>query len=157
MIFPVFRTKWWRLAAVALGAYLFFGHVCLPLWIRGSSMEPTYRSRGLTFCWRPSCWFGAGLKRGDVVAVRLAGLRVMYLKRIVAFEGETVEFRDGRLWLDGKRLDEPYVKYPCSWNLEPRRVEPGNVYVVGDNRSVPMENHAFGQTNRRRVMGRVLW
>lgn len=92
-----------------------------------------------------------------MVAVRFAGNRVMLLKRIVALEGEQVEFRNGRLFVNGQLIDEPYVVYPCDWNLQPRHVEKDSVYVVGDNRNMPMERHYFGQAAIRRVIGVPLW
>ena len=150
------RKYWPRIALTALSAYLFFKYVCIPLQIHGASMAPTYAERGFNFCWRPSYLF-AKPQRGDVVAVRLAGPQVMYLKRIVAFEGETGEFKAGKLLVDGLVLDEPYVKKPCDWNLPQRTVAPGKIYVIGDNRSVPMDSHVFGQTDRARIMGKLLW
>jgi len=81
----------------------------------------------------------------------------MLLKRVVALEGEWVEFRDGKLLINTKELDEPYLHYPCNWNLSPRHVEVNCVYVAGDNRNMPMEDHYFGQTPIRRIMGVPLW
>jgi signal peptidase I len=156
-LFPAF-TPWFlvRVCAVALGSYLFFSQVCIPFHIRGFSMDPTYRDGGFNFCWRPRYWF---MKpgHGDVVAVRLAGNRAMLLKRVVALEGQTVEFRGGRLFVEERLVEEPYMVRPCNWNLPPRTVQPGNLYVVGDNRSMPMENHDFGQTSLRRILGGPLW
>jgi signal peptidase I len=145
-----------RISLVALFAYLFFGHVCIPLRIHGRSMEPTYGHGGINFCWRVKFLFSEP-QRHDVVAVRLAGKKVMLLKRVVAVAGEEVEFRGGVLWVDGKKMAEPYVQYPCDWNLSPRRVDEGHVYVVGDNRSVPMEEHDFGQVSVERILGGPLW
>jgi signal peptidase I len=119
-------------------------------------MEPTYHDGGINFCWRVPYFFSEP-KRGDVVAVRFAGSKVMLLKRVVAQEGEQVEFRDGKLFIDGKEMKEPYVRNPCNWNLPPRRVERDSVYVIGDNRDMPMENHHFGQTSKNRIMGVPLW
>ncbi len=81
----------------------------------------------------------------------------MLLKRVVALEGERVEFRDGRLFVNGSEMDEPYVNYPSDWNLPPRVVGRNSVYVVGDNRNVPMEGHLFGQTSIHRIIGGPLW
>ena len=119
-------------------------------------MEPTYRNGGINFCWRLHTLFSEP-KRYDVVTVRFAGSKIMLLKRVVAREGEQVEFRDGKLFIDGKKIEEPYVHYPCYWNLPPRRVEKDCVYVVGDNRSMPIESHHFGQASKSRVMGVPLW
>ena len=145
-----------RVSVVALGAYFFFSNVLIPIHIRGTSMEPTYRDRTFNFCWRGSYLFSKP-KRYDVVTVRFAGNKVMLLKRIVALEGEQVEFRGGKLMVEGKELEEPYVRLPCHWNLPPRQVDQGCVYVVGDNRSLPMETHHFGQASVKRIVGVPLW
>ena len=89
--------------------------------------------------------------------VRLAGKKIMFLKRIVALEGETVEFKDGKILIDGKEINEPYVRFQCDWTLPPRKVETGNVYVVGDNRDMNIDNHFFGQTSVKRIVGKPLW
>lgn len=91
------------------------------------------------------------------MVIRFAGQRVMLLKRVVALKAEEVEFRDGKLFINGKEMDEPYLHAPYDWNLSPRRVESNSVYVVGDNRSGPMQNHYFGQTSISRILGSPLW
>ncbi len=119
-------------------------------------MEPTYHDGGINFCWKLRYLF-SDPARFDVVAIRFSDHRRMLLKRVVAFQGEVVEFRQGKLFIEGKAIDEPYVRYPCDWNLSPRRVEKGCVYVIGDNRSMPMEEHLFGQTRLERIIGSPLW
>jgi signal peptidase I len=79
------------------------------------------------------------------------------LKRIVAFEGETVEFKNGFLFINGQKIDEPYVTDRKDWNLAQRTVKKDHVYVVGDNRNVPMQTHHFGQTPINRITGVPLW
>ena len=119
-------------------------------------MEPTYHNGSINFCWTLSPLFSKP-RRHDVVTVHLAGHSVMLLKRIIALEGERIEFRDGKLLVDGNKIDEPYVRYPCDWNLPPRQVEQGSVYVVGDNRSMPIGDHYFGQASIKRIVGVPLW
>ncbi len=137
-------------------AYLFFGYLCIPFYIKGSSMEPTYHDGGFNFCWKLTYLFSKP-GRHDVVAVRFAGRRVMLLKRVVALEGESIEFRDGKLFINEKGISEAYVRYPCNWTLPRRVVDKGSVYVVGDNRSMPIEQHYFGQTSTARIIGSPLW
>ena len=119
-------------------------------------MEPTYPDGGFRFCWRQRYLF-AGPGHGDVVAIRFAGTRLVLLKRVVALAGETVEFRHGLLYVNNQPVDEPYVHLHSAWNLPPRTVAPGRVYVVGDNRAMPMEQHRFGQVDSNRILGAVLW
>ena len=87
----------------------------------------------------------------------MAGKKVMLLKRVVALEGDRVEFRKGKLFLNDKRVDESYVRYPSDWNLPPRKVDKDHVYVVGDNRNVSIDRHRFGQTSIDRIIGAPLW
>jgi signal peptidase I len=145
-----------RISLIVILAYVLFGYIIIPLNIAGHSMEPTYHNGGINFCWRLK-YFYTKPARQDVVVVRFAGKKVMLLKRIVAVEGETVEFRQGKLFINGNVIDEPYVRFPCDWNLSPRLVEKNRVYVVGDNRNVLIEKHDFGQVSIDRIMGVPLW
>jgi len=156
-LFPSLTPRFFlRVGVLALCAYLFFGHVCIPFRIQGLSMAPTYGGSGLNFCWTPRFLFSPP-ERHNTVLVRFAGNRVMLLKRVVGLENEQVEFRAGKLFINGVPIEEPYVRYPCKWDLSPRMVKPGHVYVVGDNRDMPMENHSFGQADLQRIRGGPLW
>ena len=145
-----------RAGLVAAIAVFFFTRVLVPFHVSGHSMVPTYQDGDFSFCNRLHYVY-TPLSRHDVVAIRYAGTRVMLLKRILAFEGETVEFRQGRLYVDGRPIVEPYVLYTRNWNLEPRVVSPGQVYVAGDNRGMEMSRHDFGQTGIDRIIGVPLW
>ncbi len=141
---------------MAIFAYVLFGHLLTPFRIKGHSMEPGYQNGSFNFSWRLRYLLSTP-RRGDVVVIRFAGQRVMLLKRVVALEGEKIEFREGKLFINGKELDEPYRQLPCNWDLPPRQVEANSVYVVGDNRSGPIQNHYFGQTSVARILGGPLW
>lgn len=143
-----------RLVLVGIVCYLIFGHLLIPLRIQGQSMEPTYRDGSFSFCWRLQYLFSPP-ERFDVVTVRFTGRRVMLLKRIIALPGETVAFRQGLLYVNGIQVEEPYVHYRSDWNLAPRKVAPGHVYVVGDNRGTSMTRHRFGQVVMDRIVGGV--
>ena len=149
------RSFFLRAAGVALTAVVVFHWLLIPCVIDGASMVPTYPEHGFTFCWKGRYWFSSP-QRGDVVIVRYAG-RVFYLKRVVALAGDTVEFRNGRLLVNGEVQREPYVRYICDWYLPKRTVEPGHCYVVGDNRSQPMREHRFGSVATQRIVGAPLF
>lgn len=118
-------------------------------------MEPTYHDGSFAFCWRLKYLFSSP-EHFDVVTVRFSGRKVMLLKRVVAVEGETVEFRGGGLYVNGEFVEEPYVKNRAGWDLSPRNVAPGHVYVVGDNRGTKMDAHRFGEVKNIRIVGGVL-
>jgi signal peptidase I len=108
------------------------------------------------FCFRLRYIFSKP-ERHDVVAIRLAGKKVILLKRVVALEGEVVKIQKGALFVNEKKIDETYVHFPSNWNLSPRKVDKNHVYVIGDNRSVPIHVHHFGQTSIDRIIGVPLW
>jgi signal peptidase I len=145
-----------RILVVALSSYVFFSFVCTPFRIKGHSMAPTYRDGGFNFCFKLRYIFSKP-ERGDIVAIRLAGERVMLLKRVVGLEGDVVEFRNGDLFVNEQKVEETYSRYSSDWNLPPRTVNRDHVYVVGDNRSVSIDIHRFGQTPAHRVVGVPLW
>jgi len=145
-----------RVVLVGLVAFVFFRYVCTPAWTHGQSMDPTYSTGEFVLCWRLRYVFRAP-RIGDVVLVRLAGPKVMYLKRIVALGGDSVAFEAGQLVRNGRRVEEPYVSGACSWELPVRTVEAGHVYVIGDNRRMPMGAHRFGQVSIDRLEGGPLW
>ena len=119
-------------------------------------MVPTYQNGQFNFCFKLR-YIVSKPERYDVVAIRLAGNKVVLLKRVVALAGETIEIRKGIVFVDGIKIDEPYVSSPYDWNLAPRKVDNEHVYVIGDNRSVPMHVHQFGQTAINRIVGVPLW
>ena len=149
------RTFLIRLTLVIVTAWVFFRFICIPLVIRGGSMLPTYPEHGFVFCWCPAYWFSSP-KRGDIVVMKY-GKGVMILKRVVALEGDRVSFTNGVLILNGKPVTEPYIKGPSSWNLPERTVQRGHLYLVGDNRSIPIETHIFGEMHKRYLAGTPLW
>ncbi len=154
---PEFNRRYaLRLVALSLCAFILFRYILAPFYIQGESMAPTYRTGGITFSWRLAYMFSEP-QRGDIVIIRLAGERVALLKRIVALPGEQVEFRDGELFINGRKLDEPYLVKPSDWNQEPRIVEECHYYVVGDNRSMPIEEHHFGEVAKKRIIGALAW
>ena len=127
-----------------------------PMIVDGASMEPTYAAHGFNVCVL-TAYRSHPPARGDVVTLKYGGTRYMLLKRVLAFEGETVAFSNGVCVVNGQPLDEPYVVKNSGWNVPPRTVKPGHVYVMGDNRSVPFEVHVGGEIALARVAGRPLW
>lgn len=155
-IFPRGRRGILRAVLVVASAYILFGHICTPVRVKGSSMEPTYHDGGFNFCLRPRyVWRAPG--HGDLVMMRYAGSRAMLFKRVLGVAGDSIAFAGGRLVRNGARVDEPYVVWECDWNVPERRVEVGCVYVMGDNRSMPFEAHEGGQVSTSRIKGGPLW
>lgn len=141
------------IAVVAVVTVLMW--VFQPCFISGSSMEPCYHDGGFTFNFRWRYTFFPP-EKGDVVVISYFGRRKL-LKRVVALAGDTVEFRDGKLLVNGVIQSENYVKLPCKWNIPKVKVRSGFCYVVGDNRSQDHLEHKFGEVNLKRITGGPLF
>ena len=156
-IFPRFTRGFFiRIAVLAVTTWLVGMFWLRPMVVDGESMEPTYAAHGFNVCVL-TAYRSQPPARGDVVVLKYGGTRYMLLKRVLAFGGETVAFSNGVCVVDGHALDEPYLVKNSGWDVPPRTVKPGNVYVMGDNRSVPFENHVGGEISLARVAGRPLW
>ncbi|MBQ9788230.1 MAG: signal peptidase I [Lentisphaeria bacterium] len=145
-----------RLSVTVVILTVLFSFVLMPAFINGRSMEPSYSAVGFNFCTKLKYKFNP-IQVGDVVVIRYVDKK-FFLKRVVALENDVVEFRNGVLFVNGVYRYEPYIKNnQCDWNLPPRLVQKNHVYVVGDNRTMPMNQHQFGQVAVSRVVGGVLW
>lgn len=145
-----------RLGLTALVTIVIFTQVFSLVIVDGKSMEPTYRDGDLTSISRLSYIFWAPA-RGEIIAVRLAGRRLMFLKRIIGLPGETVVIRNGQVFIDGAVLAEPYLISPLPWNLPARVLAANEYFIIGDNRRQPMEEHFFGRIYKKQIVGRALW
>lgn len=139
--------------AVVLGVccFLFFRYVFRPVWTHGSSMEPTVPNASLHWASEAALWFREP-RRGDIVTISRNRWEI-FLKRIVGLPGETVAFRNGRLYIDGEPLEEPYVMHNASWNIERRTLKENEYFVVGDNRGVPHAMHKMGVVPEEHITG----
>ena len=136
---------------------MLFRFILLPVRLQGISMLPTYTDGTFNFANRAAYWLGEPA-RGDVVAIRMAGLSVVYVKRIVGMPGERLEIVKGTVTVDGQPIVEPAVFfYRLPWNLGPFTLGPNQYFVAGDNRSMPIENHDLGRAARDRIVGKLLF
>ncbi|MEO7371630.1 MAG: signal peptidase I [Ilumatobacteraceae bacterium] len=110
-------------------------------------------------------------RHGDVVVMKAdkASLEVRDLiKRVVALPGETIEYRECQLFVDGERVDESYLDPSlvrpghCGDSQALVKVEAGRVFVMGDNRNASLDSRAaaIGQIPFGHLIGRafvVVW
>lgn len=145
-----------RAGALILAAIVVFGWILLPIRLSGISMRPTYEDGSLNFANRAAFWLRAPA-RGDVVAIRMAGPHVVYVKRIVGMPGERLEIVAGTVTINGAPLVEPSVTRRAAWTLAPVEIGAGEYFVIGDNRSMAIENHDLGRVKRERIIGKLLF
>lgn len=137
-------------------SFITFKWVLIPIRTQGISMLPTYHSDSFNLINRLA-YLGSAPKRGDVVAIRLAGPNVVYVKRVVGLPGERVAVVEGQLKIDGEILLEPYVRHRRPWEVSEITLGPDEYFVMGDNRGMSAGDHDFGRVDSGRILGKVVF
>lgn len=83
--------------------------------------------------------------------------REALIKRIVAVEGDLVEVKNGKLYINGEVQDEPFVAEDADYRFGPATVPPGNVLCLGDNRNHSLDGHIWGFLPNKNVIGRAVF
>jgi signal peptidase I len=79
------------------------------------------------------------------------------IKRVVGLPGDVVEGRDGALWRNDRRVDEPYLRPgTLTSDFKKVRIKPGHYWVMGDNREDSADSRVFGQIDRSVLVGRAV-
>jgi signal peptidase I len=145
-----------RVLVLAAFSVIMFGWVLIPVRAEGISMLPTLKSGSLHFVNRVTYSYSRP-SRGDVIAIRLAGPHVLYVKRIIALPGERVAFVQGQVYVNGAALIEPYVHNRRMWDVPEVRLTAREYFVVGDNRGMRAGDHDFGRVDVSRIVGKLLF
>ena len=143
------------LLALLLLLFAAWSFLAQTLWISGDAMAGTLRDGDIAVGLRFSRYVP-----GDVVVLRYhSGILV---KRLIAQGGDWVEFDgEGRFFVNGALLDEPYVSEFSRGNCDvalPLIVPEGRCFVVGDNRSLSIDSRSsvVGCVEEGTIEGRVL-
>lgn len=109
---------------------------------------------------------GAEVRRGPLgKAVRWVGEAIgvvppsteEFIKRIIAVPGEVVEGRDGRIYIDGRLLHEPYLPVGMTTtDFPPHELGEGQYWVMGDNRTNSRDSRFFGPIEEDTIVGRTV-
>lgn len=96
-------------------------------------------------------------KRGDIIAFRENDdARAIFIKRVIGLPGDRVRVDRGVVSIDGRRLAEPYVRFPDDRSFSETTVPARSVYVLGDNRADSEDSRFFGPVSDDRLVGRAL-
>ncbi len=79
-----------------------------------------------------------------------------FIKRVIGLPGETIEVREGKVYVDEQLMPEPFGPNPGSYNAGPLVVGPDEVYVMGDNRNNSSDSHMWGPLPLKLIIGRAL-
>jgi signal peptidase I len=158
--------------ALALFMFVAVRAVAQNFIVDGGSMEPNFHNgelvvvnklafRTFNLSWVPGlgvdAWKPFGTpEQGDVVVFEFPQDPTRdFIKRVIAVPGQTVEVREGVVFVDGQELEEPYLSEPPRYNYGPMMVPSGQLFVLGDNRNNSFDSHSWGMLPEESLIGRA--
>jgi len=148
-------------AIVFLSAIIIRTFVFQPFVVEGSSMERTFHNGEYLFIEKVSYKVKTP-KRGDVVVFRYPrDIRYNYIKRIVGLPGETVQIKQGNVYINGNQLSEEYIPATQATLVDNNpdlnyevTLEDDQFFVLGDNRDHSSDSREWGPLDRKFIIGR---
>jgi signal peptidase I len=124
--------------------------------VEGQSMEPNLHTDQRLVVEKVSYRFH-GPQRFDVVVLQAPKQGdELLIKRVVGLPGETVDFRDGEVYINGELLDEPFLSSDTRPGQDSSiTIPPLYVLVMGDNRNHSNDSRSFGPVPIENIVGRA--
>ncbi|MCL6471800.1 MAG: signal peptidase I [Firmicutes bacterium] len=124
------------------------------------SMEPTIHAGDSLFTVKALYYF-KNPERGDIVVFNVPKsvdpkATFPWVKRVIGLPGDTVEIRDGKVYVNGKVYNVPGASKP-KYSYGPVRVEDNMLFVLGDNRNHSFDGHYWGQLPRENVIAKAVF
>lgn len=131
--------------------------------IKESSMEPNFQE-GQRLLVNKVTYRFHGPEMGDVIVFHppapYNSNGSIFIKRVIALPGDTVEVKMGSVYVNGVKLEEPYIKEPPNYTLNLQKISEDSYFVLGDNRYVSNDSHTGWVVPRQNVIGKswlILW
>lgn len=152
--------------SIFLIIYLF---VSSPHQVNGQSMVPNFQSGEYVLSDKVSYRLG-NPKRGDIVVFHAPeaaqcpkGTGCDFIKRLLGLPGETIEVHDNGIWVNGQKLDEPYIPEefttlpgPATKNKQ-LVLGPDEYFAVGDNRPYSSDSRSWGPIRKSDIVGKAFF
>lgn len=145
------------LETVLLTLVIFFGVrlVVQNFKVEGYSMEPTMHT-GQYLLVNKAAYLLGQPQRGDIIVFRFPRDPSRdFIKRIIGLPGETVEVKNGVVYINGMPLDEPYIRERPAYTYPPKVVPQGHYFVLGDNRNNSHDSHTWDFMPREYLIGKA--
>lgn len=142
----------------AVAAVLIVVFVVQPVKVEGTSMAPRLADQERIFVNKLSYRF-SNIERGDIVVFWYPrNPDKSFIKRVVGVPGETVEIKQGVVYVDGRRLEEPYLRPEyLDHDYHTAKVPEAQYFVLGDRRNSSNDSRNWGCVPRRNIFGKAVF
>jgi signal peptidase I len=128
-----------------------------PVRVEGTSMLPRLEDSDRLFI-NKFVYHIESIRHGDVVVFRYPrNPEVSYIKRVIALPGDHLRIDHGVVWLNGRRLEEPYVpeEYRDTHSMPETVIPAESYFMMGDHRSISSDSREFGPVDKELIYGKA--
>ena len=150
-------------AFIIVGAvYIFLGR---PFTVSGASMYPTLHNGDRMILSKIG-----DINRFDVVVLKAPDENVEYIKRVIGIPGDTLELKQGVLYINGKKIEQPFINtealqkqtvfiddFTLQSLIGETKIPAGKYFVMGDNRGVSRDSRMIGLIDRAAIEGKAVF
>ena len=142
--------------------YIFLGR---PFTVSGASMYPTLHNGDRMILSKIG-----EINRFDVVVLKAPDENVEYIKRVIGMPGDTLEMKQGVLYINGKKIEQPFINTEAlqkqtvfidDFTLQTltgeTKIPEGKYFVMGDNRGVSKDSRMIGLIDRKAIEGKAVF
>ncbi|MGA8183714.1 MAG: signal peptidase I [Terriglobia bacterium] len=155
------KSRYW-LRDVVLSSLLVFTVFLFfyqPVQVEGTSMLPLLKNHERIVV-NKIAYHVESIQRGDIIVFRYPlDPAESFIKRVIGLPGDWVNIKDGQVYVNGKRLSEPYVlpAYLDNESYSPVHVAPNHYYVLGDHRDFSNDSRKWGTVARKNIYGKAVF
>ena len=91
------------------------------------------------------------LKRFDIVVIETGDTYL--IKRVIGLPNETIKYEDGKLYINGKKINDPYYKNGNTKDFDNVKIPEDNYFVMGDNRNDSIDSRIIGVIDKEDIIG----
>ena len=143
--------------------YFVTQHIAQRVVVEGASMNPTFTDGSDLIMSRIS-YIEDDPQRGDIIVFPYNHSHVYFIKRVIGLPGETIQIKDGAVYINGELLEEDYILEPILEGYEGRATNPlllgeDEYFVMGDNRNNSLDSRfdEVGNLKKEDLIGKVVF
>jgi signal peptidase I len=156
-----FESRYWLrdVLLASLLAFTVFLFFYKPVQVEGTSMLPQLKDHERIVV-STVAYHVESIRRGDIIVFHYPlNPSESFIKRVIGLPGDRVSIRDGLVYVNGRRLSEPYMPpgYLGDETCPPVYIAPDHYYVLGDHRDFSNDSREWGTLARKYIYGKALF